>query len=134
MLTLGLEKLSISLCMIILFVLIPLNPHLSSLFLTIDNLIKIGNLFIELLLGEFKLALNSLLFGIQGLIRPLEVHYSLIQFFDFLVFPHHGLLIKFENLVLALAFLNLLYELDLGLMADLVGQMELLYSVFKILK
>ena len=134
MVTFNLKKLSICNHMVFLFFLIPLNPHFSGFLFTIDNLIEIGNLFIKLFLGELKLSLNSLLLCIECLIGPLEIHDSLVKFFNFLVFPHHGLLVELENLILAFAFLNLLNQLNLGLVADLVGQMQLLNGILEVLE
>jgi len=51
------KKISIGLSVFLLLFLISLNPHLSSLFFTLQDFIKITDLFSQLLFGDFKLSL-----------------------------------------------------------------------------
>ena len=64
MVTLGLQELRIRDVVLFLLLLVPLNPHLSGLFLTSDDFIQITDLLVQLLPGHLKLPFKGLPFGI----------------------------------------------------------------------
>lgn len=70
-LALALEVLRVCGRVLSLLLLIPFNPHISGSLLTIDDVIEVSNFLVQLLFAEFKLPLDSLLFGVEGLVSPL---------------------------------------------------------------
>ena len=120
--------------MLPLLFLIPLYPHVSRFFFTLNNCIQICNLFIKLFFGKFKLTLNTLLLCIELLIIPLKLDASFIKFIKLCLFTKQSLIIHFQDLTSTFLFLDSLRQFNFSLMPYLVRYMKLLCDILQILE
>lgn len=95
MVTLGLKQLCICNIVLFLLLLVSVNPHFSGLLLTIDDLIEIANLLIQLLPGDLKLPFKSLPFGVKCFICSHLLYMTLIKLIHVCSLPLHLLILQF---------------------------------------
>ena len=119
--------------MVLLLLLISTDPHFSCFFFAVKDFIQILNRLIELLLGQFSLAFDTLNLDLQSLFVPGQIDDLLVQLFDLLAPLGKSLLFNLDDILKTTALLDLLAELDFVLMPYFIGDMQLLCGVLKIL-
>ena len=86
-----------------LLFLVPLYPHVSGLFLALNNVVQILNLFIQLFFAHLEVSLQALSLRLQGLVVSCFVRKLLLQFLVLSLLPRQLLCLEFK-LVLTLLF------------------------------
>lgn len=75
--------------MLLLFFLVPVNPHISCLFLLANRLIQVGDLVSLLLLKQFELPLDGLLLNICSLQIPFQLYNLAILVLNLILSLNH---------------------------------------------
>ncbi len=85
--------------MVLLFFLIPFNPHVSGLLLLHDRFIEISDLVCLLLFVQIELLFNRLPFDFCGLQRTLQLYDLAVLVFNLVLPLYHLLLLQPDNVL-----------------------------------
>jgi hypothetical protein len=87
--TFSLDEFTLGLGVFTLLLLVPLNPHVPGVLLSLNDLIQVAHLFIELLLSQLKLLFNALAFYHFTIQLSVFVYNLLVLLINFLKLTGH---------------------------------------------
>jgi hypothetical protein len=129
--TLFLQKLSICNSMLLMFFIVPFDPHVSGFLLTSNDLIEVLDLFIKLFLSQLKLSLDALLFNFKSFHIAFDVDHALFHIINFLLLLFNLVFFHLNDILGFFDAFMCLTKLDFSIVTDLVSNMQLLHGVLE---
>ena len=126
------EQLSIGSGMLLLLLFESLDPLLPCLLLACQHVLQRLDLLLELLFGDLKLPFDGSLLNLDVLISTLKFNDTLVKVLDFLSALVELLIFVSYHILKRAAPLLLLGQLQFGLVADFVSQVQLLDGVIEV--